>query len=60
MIYLYIFRLERTQVHLKNSEARVNILEEDLRMKGNDLGREIQKHEHTKERVEVSDEPNNC
>ena len=48
------FRLERKDMHLKNSMLRVNTLEEDIRKLGNDLDREQHSHTITKLKVAVS------
>ena len=40
-------------MHLKNSMARVNALEEDIRVLSNDLDREQQRHRETQMRVTV-------
>ena len=49
-----IDRLERKDMHLKNSMARVNALEEDIRVLGNDLDREQHRHRETQMKVTVS------
>ena len=41
-------------MHLKNSMARVNALEEDIRVLGNDLDREQHRHRETQMKVTVS------
>ena len=41
-------------MHLKNSMARVNALEEDIRILGNDLDREQHRHRETQMKVTVS------
>ena len=48
-----ICRLDRKDMHLKNSMARVNALEEDIRVLSNDLDREQQRHRETQMRVTV-------